>query len=270
MLILHHYKIVPTHPQASFSLTPLLMDELAYHYKYPHPAVTTDCVVFGYDGAYLSVLLIERGHQPCKGMWAFPGGFLNIDEDAEDGARRELMEETGLMVEHIRQCGTFATPDRDPRERVITIAFYALVHIEDVMGGDDAARACWFRTDYLPPLAFDHDHILHSAMSAMRQRAYFEPIGKGVLPDLFTIRELQQLYETVLDMKFSASTFRTQVLSIGLLTPAPMHDNTPDEDQAKLYCFSSGKYEELRLRQLPLGFLCNQTPLVHKQPSIVG
>ena len=93
-----------------------------YTYRYPHPAVTTDCVVFGYDGLHLNVLLIERGGEPYKGCWAFPGGFLNIDEDAPDGARRELLEETGLQVTNIQQLGAFTAPDRDPRERVISIA----------------------------------------------------------------------------------------------------------------------------------------------------
>ena len=98
-----------------------------YCYRYPHPAVTTDCVVFGYDGLRLNVLLIERGGEPYKGCWAFPGGFLNIDEDAPDGARRELMEETGLGVKNIEQLAAFTAPDRDPRERVISIAFFTLI-----------------------------------------------------------------------------------------------------------------------------------------------
>lgn len=106
-----------------------------YSYKYPHPAVTTDCVIFGYDGTKLKVLLIERGNEPYKGRWAFPGGFLNMDESAEQGARRELMEETGMTAEYIEQFHAFTDPDRDPRERVITIAYYALCKIQEVRGG---------------------------------------------------------------------------------------------------------------------------------------
>ena len=103
------------------------MDGLNYHYKYPHPSVTTDCVVFGYDGFRLNVLLVERGREPHKGKWAFPGGFLEIDEAAEDGALRELYEETGLSSVDLRQFHSFTEPRRDPRERVISIAYYALV-----------------------------------------------------------------------------------------------------------------------------------------------
>ena len=132
------------------------MEELKYHYKYPHPSVTTDCVVFGYDGLRLNVLLIERGADPFKGHWAFPGGFLNIDESAQQGAKRELFEETGLRDADIRQFHTFSAVNRDPRERVISIAYYALVRISEVKGGDDAAKAQWFPLDSVPPLAFDH------------------------------------------------------------------------------------------------------------------
>ena len=108
------------------------MDDLKYCYKYPHPSVTTDCVIFGFDGTKLKVLLIERGIEPYKGKWALPGGFLRMDEDAEQGALRELKEETGLEGAYIRQFHTFTAPNRDPRERVITIAYYALVRLQDV------------------------------------------------------------------------------------------------------------------------------------------
>ena len=132
------------------------MEELKYRYKYPHPAVTTDCVIFGFDGVRINVLLIQRGVEPYKDAWAFPGGFLKMDETAEEGARRELEEETGLKNVDVEQFYTFSTVDRDPRERVITIAHYALVRMADVRGGDDAANARWFPYNEIPRLAFDH------------------------------------------------------------------------------------------------------------------
>ena len=138
-----------------------------YCYRYPHPAVTTDCVVFGYDGLRLNVLLIERGGEPYQGCWAFPGGFLNIDEDAPDGARRELLEETGLEVTNIEQLGAFATPDRDPRERVISIAYFTLTRVQDVKGGDDARVARWYPINQLPPLAFDHQQMFEQALQRL-------------------------------------------------------------------------------------------------------
>ena len=121
------------------------MGELKYHYEYPHPCVTTDCVIFGFDGTRLNVLLIERGVEPFKGQWAFPGGFLKMAETALEGAKRELFEETGLKDAYIQQFHTFTDPQRDIRDgaRVITIAYYALVKKSEVMGGDDAAKAQW-------------------------------------------------------------------------------------------------------------------------------
>ena len=147
------------------------MEEQNYCYKYPHPAVTTDCVVFGMEASKLSVLLIERGNEPYKGCWAFPGGFMNIDESAEEGALRELNEETGLVLkqEQLRQFGAFTAVNRDPRERVITIAFYVLIEKTEVQGGDDAAQARWFPLDEIPPLAFDHDQILSKAIEKIKK-----------------------------------------------------------------------------------------------------
>ena len=160
------------------------MDELKYHYKYPHPSVTTDCVIFGHDGRTLRVLLIQRGGEPYKGLWAFPGGFLNIDEPAEMGALRELQEETGMTDAPIHQFHTFSRPDRDPRERVISIAFWALVPIQQVQGGDDAAQARWFALDEVPPLAFDHDEMLQLALRDMMRTACFEPDIQAILEPL--------------------------------------------------------------------------------------
>ena len=149
------------------------MEEQMYSYRYPHPAVATDCVIFGFDGVKLKVLLVERGGEPYKGMWAFPGGFLRMDETAEQGALRELKEETDLSPYYIEQFHCFSDPHRDPRERVLSIAFLALVKIAEVKGGDDAAQAEWFSMDEIPQLAFDHDHILRMALDKLRERIHF-------------------------------------------------------------------------------------------------
>lgn len=136
-----------------------------YTYKYPHPAVAADCVVFARDGGDAKVLLVERKNDPCKGEWAFPGGFMNIDETAEEAACRELEEETGLKVGEVRQLGAFTAVDRDPRERVVSIAYYVeLPAAEAVRGSDDARRARWFSLEDLPKLAFDHEMILRKAV----------------------------------------------------------------------------------------------------------
>lgn len=141
-----------------------------YSYKYPRPAVTTDCVLFSEDAnGNLCVLLIQRGDDPFKGYWAFPGGFLNMDEDAETGARRELLEETGLEVGSMDQVGCFSAVDRDPRGRTISIAFYAFVPMIEAHGGDDAEDARWFPVQTLPTLAFDHDLMLQAALKKLRE-----------------------------------------------------------------------------------------------------
>lgn len=139
-----------------------------YCYKYPHPAVTADCVVFNKKGDRISVLLIKRSNEPYKDYWAFPGGFINMDESAEEAALRELKEETGLEVFGIEQLKAYSNPDRDPRERVITIVFIAESKIKEVRGGDDAKEAEWFEISNLPPLAFDHERILKDVLEKIR------------------------------------------------------------------------------------------------------
>lgn len=144
-----------------------------YTYDYPRPAVTTDCVIFGYDDkGGLSVLLVERGNEPYKGCWAFPGGFLEMDETTKECALRELKEETEFDVgkDLLEQLGCFSEVDRDPRGRVITIAYYALVRKGDVKGGDDARKAQWFPVGDTPPLAFDHEKILREAYGRLMKR----------------------------------------------------------------------------------------------------
>lgn len=138
---------------------------MPYSYDYPHPAVTTDVVVFAMRGDELSVLLIRRAEPPFKDSWALPGGFVNIDESLEDCARRELQEETGVSGVSLEQLHTFGEPDRDPRERVISVAYYALIPSDrtEPRAGSDAAGASWFGVDELPTLAFDHDRIIAMA-----------------------------------------------------------------------------------------------------------
>ena len=230
------------------------MEEKKYCYKYPHPAVTTDCVIFGFDGEELKVLLIERGITPYKGHWAFPGGFLNPNETAEEGDRRELREETGLDSAHIEQLHTYSTPDRDPRERVITIAYIALVRIQDVRGGDDAADAGWFPVENVPPLAFDHAEILRDALRRLRERIYFYPLGYELLPEKFTLKELQTLYEAVLGVQFDRRNFAKKMQRLDILTQLDETVWPTPKREAKLYSFNIEKYNELKKRGFKIEF----------------
>ena len=141
-----------------------------YTYKYPHPAVTADCIVFACQNEKTQVLLIKRGSEPCKDMWALPGGFMNIDESAEEAAIRELKEETGIDVKEVTQVGAYSKVDRDLRERVITIAFYTVIdNPVRAVGQDDAKQAEWFTLDNLPTLAFDHSEILSAAIGMLNK-----------------------------------------------------------------------------------------------------
>lgn len=228
------------------------MEKAKYSYKYPHPSVTTDCVIFGFDGSRLKVLLVERGVEPFKGKWALPGGFLRMDESAEQGALRELQEETGLKTAYIKQFHTFTDPDRDPRERVITIAYYALVRLQDVVAGDDAARAGWFALNEVPSLAFDHDRILRTALQEIRRQIHFEPVGFELLPPEFTIKELQLLYEAILDVKFDRRNFYKKMQHLELLTQ--VKTGAQERRQPFLFRFNAAKYSELKQKGFRLEF----------------
>ena len=218
-----------------------------YTYQYPHPAVTTDCVIFGYDlREGLSVLLVQRGIDPFKGRWAFPGGFLKMDEDADTGALRELKEETGFEASSITQFGAFTAVDRDPRERVITIAYLALVRKGDVQGGDDAADARWFPVTSVPPLAFDHDRILRIALERLKEQIHFRPVGFELLPEVFTMSQLQALYEAILGVRFDRRNFASKMLKLGLLKPTGQRPADAARRIPQLYRFNLQKYDDLK------------------------
>ena len=218
-----------------------------YSYQYPHPAVTTDCVVFAFDGRRLKVLLIERGIQPFKGMHALPGGFVRLNESVDECAVRELREETGLLVERLEQFHTFGAVGRDPRERVITVAYFALVKPERVSGGDDAAAAAWFALDELPSLAFDHREIVDAALTCLREDIHFHPIGFELLPEIFTLTDLQRLYEAVLGVSFDRRNFDRKILKSGLVIRVDgqmAHGN--GGRPAAVYRFDAQRYNEFK------------------------
>ena len=217
-----------------------------YTYKYPHPAVTTDCIVFGFDGTKLNLLLINRGIEPYKGSWALPGGFMKIDETAEQGALRELQEETGVKDIYIEQLQAFTAVDRDPRERVMTIAFMAFVRQEkyEVIAGDDAAKAQWFPVNSLPQLAFDHKEIITLALNKLRWKMTYEPLAFRLLNKTFTISQLQTIYEVVCDKRFDRRNFHKKLTSLGYIIPTEEQLKTIGRPST-LYTFDERKYREV-------------------------
>ena len=236
----------------------------SYTYEYPHPAVTADCVVFGYDGKQLKVLLIKRGPEKeasthaYVGAWALPGGFLDVkkDETIAHTAARELREETGLDLkpEEFKEVGTFSRIDRDPRERVISVAHYALVKQARVEGATDAERAEWFAMDQVPHLAFDHDEMLHEAFQRLREQIHFEPVGFELLPDVFTLPQVQTLYEEILDYKFDRRNFASKMKHYGMLSE--VDDGTPRKGTRTpiKYSFNKDSYERLKSKGFQLEF----------------
>lgn len=216
------------------------MEKKQYTYKYPHPAVTADNVIFSFDGKDLNILLIKRNIEPFKGAWAFPGGFMNIDETIEQCAKRELQEETNFKAERMEQLMCFSSVYRDPRERVITIAFLALVKKQEVQAGDDAAQAKWFKLKDVPALAFDHDYILRVALQKLKERIHFEPICFDLLDKEFTMTELQTLYEAILGVHFDRRNFFKKMLSWGILNKVKDEfNNTSNLDESFAIDFSN-------------------------------
>lgn len=225
---------------------------MPYSYQYPRAALTVDCVVFGFDQGALKVLLIQRALEPFKGKWALPGGFVRVEETIDDAARRELAEETGLKNVFLEQLCTFGAVKRDPRERVVSVAHYALVKLSDhaAKAATDAANAEWFPCSKPPKLAFDHDEILAMARSRLRNKVRYEPIGFELLPPKFTLSELQHLYEVILETTLDKRNFRKKVLGFGLLVPLHETQMAGRHRPAQLFRFDAHKYEKLKISGL--------------------
>jgi len=189
--------------------------------KYERPSVAVDIVLFTVRNNRLEALLIRRKHKPCAGMWALPGGFVDIREGLEAAALRELKEETGLDNVYIEQLRAYGDPDRDPRTRVISIAFIALAPAEklNVKAGDDAADAAWHPAYDLPELAFDHEYILADALERLRKRILEAPLAFRMLLPSFTLTELRQVYEAALGKPVDLRRIRKQISAFGRLIP---------------------------------------------------
>ncbi len=215
--------------------------------KYPRPSVTVDLVVFGYQNRKLSLLLIERGLPPFKGMWALPGGFVRENESVDEAARRELLEESGLGDVYLEQLYTFGDPKRDPRGRVISVSYYALVKPENhrLLANTDAVKARWFSVDELPPVAFDHQDIIALAHRRLRGKIRYEPIGFELLPKLFTLTQLQDIYETILGEELDKRNFRKKILSFEILKETDRKVESVPYRAPALYRFEEVKYRKL-------------------------
>lgn len=223
---------------------------MPFTYDYPRPALTVDCVVFGYEAAAvaLQVLLICRSLPPYEGMWALPGGFVQMDESVEAAAARELKEETGVGQIFLEQLYTFGAVRRDPRDRVVSVAYFALVSLQahPVRAATDASAAQWFDLQALPPLAFDHGEILAAATERLRGKIRYQPIGFELLPKAFTLSHLQQLYEQILGVPLDKRNFRKKLLKMNLLIDTGEKETGVTHRAAQLYRFDREKYQALK------------------------
>jgi 8-oxo-dGTP diphosphatase len=199
------------------------------------------------DNEDLKVLLIQRALPPFEGAWALPGGFVRVTEALEDAARRELEEETGLRHVFLEQVYTFGKVDRDPRERVVSVAYYALVNLSDhkVHAATDARDAAWFGVHDVPSLAFDHADMLQLALERLRGKLRYQPVGFELLPKKFTLSQLQHLYEQVLERELDKRNFRKRVLAMDLLIETDDVQRDVAHRAARLYQFDERKYRRL-------------------------
>lgn len=202
-------------------LLAMRIPEETFNYAYPHPAVTTDVVVFTIRGGRLHLLLVKRANPPFQGDWALPGGFLDIDEDIDTCAARELAEETGISGVYLEQLYTFGETHRDPRERVISVTYYALIPEQALQSppraASDATDVGWFDFAALPELAFDHAAIIDMAHGRLVAKLAYSTIAFQFMGDTFTLSELQFVYETLLDQSLDKRNFRKRILSLDLI-----------------------------------------------------
>ena len=208
-------------------------------------AVTVDNVIFGFDEGDLKVLLIKRGEMPYENQWALPGYFVKAEEDLDSAAKRVLAELTGLENVYLEQVSTFGKTDRHPLGRVITVAFYSLIKIADykLTASSIALSTEWKSISFANDLAFDHDEIFQTCFNRLKLRVRQEPIGFELLPDKFTLTQIQHLYEAILESKLDKRNFRKKILSMDILEDLEEREEKVSHRPAKLYKFNKEKYE---------------------------
>lgn len=210
--------------------------------------LSVDAVVFGYEAGIISVLLIKRKYEPFKGKWAIPGGFVLQNESLEEAVERELKEETGIEINYLEQLYTFGNPKRDPRSRVVSIAYFGLIKPSafKIFANTDAEEVQWFKIIELPSLSFDHDEILTMAITRLQGKITYEPIGFELLDTKFTFSDLEKLYATLLGRSIDRRNFRKKMLSLNILDELDEKISKGSGRPANLFKFNNKRYFELK------------------------
>ena len=216
-----------------------------FYQQYPKVLVAVDCIIFGFDEGQLRILVGKRKMDPGRGEWSLYGGFVNTDESIDEAANRVILELTGLRNLYIRQVGAFGRVDRDPGERVISIAYYALINAKDY---DKALREQhnleWVNIQDMPTLYSDHNEMVRRARKMMRQKISSEPIGFNLLPNLFTLTQLQKLYEAVMGEEVDKRNFRKRIKEMDFIEKTELIDKENSKRGASLYRFNKRVYKD--------------------------
>jgi 8-oxo-dGTP diphosphatase len=207
--------------------------------------LAVDCIIFGFDNQNLKLLLIKRNFEPQKGRWSLMGGFLHNDENLDDAAIRVLNQLTGLHNIYMEQLRTYSALDRDPVDRTVSVAYYALINItEHTAEINENYSAKWFSIDEAPDLIFDHKLMVANAMLRLRRRALSKPIGFELLPKKFTMKQLQTLYEAILGETLDKRNFINKINALGILLKTDEKDMNSSRKGSYFYMFEEEKYKE--------------------------
>lgn len=223
-----------------------LIDNAHYYNTKQNILVAVDCILFGFDGERLKLLLFKRKVKPAQGSWSLIGAFIKNDQSIDDGAKQILFETTGLKDIYLEQIKTFGEVNRDPAERVISVTYYSLISVTEFeLTSVEKFDAHWFDFESIPPLIFDHRAMVDNAISQLKLKAKHQPIGFNLLPEFFTIPALQKLYESIYQRPLDSRNFRKKILSLNVLNKSEKKDKSGSKKGAFLYSFDKEKFKQL-------------------------
>ncbi len=223
----------------------------SFYSQYPKFHVAVDCIIFGFDAGQLKVLLQKRPFEPRQGEWSLMGGFVKRDEDVDEAAKRVLFQLTGLHDIYMQQVGAFGSVNRDSGDRVVSVAYFALVEVSDV--NDELTHqnsAYWESINEMPPLLFDHRDMVERALNCLRALLHSQPVGFRLLPPLFTLSQLQQLYEAILGKQLDKRNFRKRINEMNYIEKTDLIDKLSSKRGAALFQFNQQLYEQSQLFKL--------------------